>query len=91
MENETGTQERTGSDGSKAGGVRAKATLMRIVERARGDDLERAEHAFAGLSQDQLNEEWGQSGRTKGELLERYRQQRREWQAAYDLAKSVCQ
>ena len=65
----------------------AKEKLMQIVERAKGDDLERAERAFRGLTGDQLNEEYGQSGRTKGEILEGYRKERREWEQAYALAK----
>ena len=65
----------------------AKEKLMQIVECAKGDDLERAERAFRGLTGDQLNEEYGQSGRTKGEILEGYRKERREWEQAYALAK----
>ncbi len=65
----------------------AKEKLMQIVECAKGDDLERAELAFRGLTEDQLKEEYGQSGRTKGEILTGYRNERREWEKAYALAK----
>jgi hypothetical protein len=65
----------------------AKEKLMNIVECAKGDDLERAERAFRGLTADQLTEQYGQSGRTKGEILEGYRKERREWEKAYALAK----
>lgn len=65
----------------------AKEKLIRIVQKAKGDDLERAERTFQGLTGDQLNEEYGKSGRTKGEILEKYRKERREWEQAYELAK----
>ena len=67
----------------------AKEKLMHIVRGANGDDLERAERAFRGLTGDQLNEEYGQSGRTKGEILEGYRKERLEWEQAYALAKQA--
>ena len=67
----------------------AKEKLIRIVEEAKGDNLERAEHAFRGLAGDQLNEEYGQSGRTKGEILDGYRRERADWKSAYALAKAV--
>lgn len=67
----------------------AKEKLIRILENAKGDNLERAEMSFGKLTEDQLKEEWGRSGRTKGEILEGYREERKEWQAAYDLARSI--
>ena len=64
----------------------AKEKLIQIVESAKSDNLERAERAFRGLSGEQLKEEYGRSGRTKGEVLEGYREDRREWEQAYALA-----
>lgn len=63
--------------------------LILIVERARGDDLERAERAFQGLTTEQLAEEYAASGRTKGEMLDIYRKERREWEQAYTLVKQL--
>ena len=65
----------------------AAEKLRRIVEDARGDDLERAERAFAGMSNKELNEPHGASGKTHREILEGYRQERREWAAARALVK----
>ena len=73
--------------GVRKGNMTAKEKLMQIVECAKGDDLERAERAFRGLTEDQLKEEYGQSGRTKGEILTGYRNERRDWEQAYALAK----
>ena len=67
----------------------AKDKLIRIVESAKGDDLERAEMSFGRLTKDQLKEEYGRSGRTKGEILEGYRQEREEWKEAYDLVRRI--
>jgi len=67
----------------------AQKKLLLIVERTRGDDLERAELAFRGLTKEQLAQEYGESGRTKGEMLDIYRKERREWEQAYALAKQL--
>lgn len=59
-------------------------TLLKIVRNAKGDDLERAEMAFANRP-DLLDHEYGQSGQTRRQILEGYRKGRTEWQAALDL------
>ena len=64
----------------------AKEKLLKIVEAAKNDDLECAEYAFRYSN---LNELFGQSGKTKGQVLDAYRKERQEWQAAYDLVKSL--
>ncbi len=69
--------------------MNAKEKLLHIVQNARGDDLERAEHDFAKYSFDQLQEQHGQSGRTRQEVLDDYQRERREWQAACDLAQEI--
>ena len=69
--------------------MNGKEKLLRIVLDALGDDLERAEMAFSGLSPEQLQEEYGQSGKTKAQLLEEYRRGRKEWQTAYELAATL--
>ena len=48
-----------------------KVELLRILEGARGDDLFRAQLAFKGSN---LDEQWGQSGRTKREILAGYQE-----------------
>jgi len=68
----------------------AKTKLVRIVENARGDDLERAERQFAGMSDEDLDKPWGHNGITCREVLEGHRKERREWEAALALAKSVA-
>ena len=67
----------------------AKEKLIRIVEEAKGDDLERAEHAFRGMTKDQLSEPYGHSGSTCGQILDGYRRERADWKRAYALAKAV--
>jgi hypothetical protein len=67
----------------------AKEKLIQIVRNAKDDSLERAEHAFRGLTEAELKQEYGCSGQTKGEILEGYRNDRREWEQAYALAQTV--
>lgn len=67
----------------------AKQKLMRIVENGKGDDLERARHAFRHLGENGMNMEWDKSGKTCQQILVEYVQERAEWQAAYDLACSL--
>jgi hypothetical protein len=59
--------------------------LFQIVRNAKGDDLERAERAFGHLSASQLKENYGESGNSKGNILEGYRKERKLWQEAFDL------
>ena len=48
-----------------------------MISRAKGDDLERCEFTFKGLSQEIMELEYGCSGRTHAEVLESYRRERR--------------
>ena len=59
--------------------------LLSLVERAKGDNLERAQHAFAGLSSEKMQEKYGQSDWTRQEILDGYVQGRQKWQAAKDF------
>jgi hypothetical protein len=63
--------------------------LLRILESAKGDDLERVELAFQFYSEKEMNQEHGQSGSTRKEILDRYKQERAEWKAAYDLLQKL--
>ena len=67
----------------------AAEKLRRIVDNARGDDLERAERCFAGMSEAEMDMPYGQSGKTRREILEDYRRERAEWRAAKMLADSL--
>jgi hypothetical protein len=59
--------------------------LRRIVAYAKGDDLERANFAFASFSEEELDQEHGQSGETRRAVWDSYKRAREEWQAASDL------
>ena len=63
--------------------------LIRIVDGARGDDLERARRAYKGLTPELMALEYGQSGKTCAEILKGYEDERQEWQAARDLLHSL--
>ena len=56
--------------------------ILRALQAYRGDDLERAERAFAGLSDAQLDRPYGQSGKTCRQILEEYREHVARVQAA---------
>lgn len=49
---------------------------LTVIEAAlnayRGDDLARARRCFDGCSAEQMQEPWGQSGRTRAEILRGY-------------------
>lgn len=63
----------------------AAKKLLRIVKNAKGDNLERAEMAFRGLPSVTMQEKYGSSGRTRQTILNDYRHERAEWQAAKEL------
>ena len=69
--------------------MNAKEKLLRIVENAKGDDLERAESFCKNCTPEQMKYKFGNSGITNQEMLERYRKEREEWQEAYDLLKEM--
>ncbi len=50
--------------------------LIRIVENARGDDLERARMAFGRMSAADLGKQHGESGHTRREILQEYERER---------------
>lgn len=55
----------------------------------RCDNLERASRAFSGKTPEQMQEQYGFSGKTCQHVLEGYRQDRAEWQASWDLLVKV--
>jgi len=66
-------------------------TLQRIVRNAKGDDLERARMAFGKMSNEQLDQQYGQSGQTCREILNEYEVQRKEYLAAVELLNKMAQ
>ncbi len=51
-----------------------KRTILRALQNYRGDDYERASHAFRGLTPEQMQQPYGHSGQTKQAILDGYRQ-----------------
>lgn len=49
-----------------------RKTIMDALSQHRGDDLERARAAFSHLTQKQMHEPWGQTGKTPNEILAEY-------------------
>lgn len=65
------------------------ARIKRAMENAKGDDLDRMVRVFKYLADADMRTEYGNSGKTRYEILERHRQDRAEWQAAWDLLVNV--
>lgn len=63
----------------------AAARLRQAIRQVQGDDLERAELAFRGLTPAQLQEPFGHSGRTKQQVLDEYREHRARDRAAQEF------
>lgn len=63
--------------------------LRQIVENARGDNLERARLAFGGMTSAQLDEQHGQSGKTRRQILKGYEDERASYEAARALVESL--
>ncbi len=49
-----------------------KAMCLRAMANSMGDDLERARSAFRGLSSAEMGHQYGQSGRTRQEIITEY-------------------
>ena len=67
----------------------ARQKLKQIVENAVGDDLERARASFRGMSDKELDEQHGQSGMTRRQVLEGYETERKSYLAAKNLAETL--
>lgn len=63
----------------------AARRLVEIVDRAKGDDLERVEHHYGRMTDEQLNQRYGPGMKTRRQVLEECRRDRRDWQEARDL------
>ena len=62
---------------------------LRALEVYRGDDFCRAEHAFRGLSDKEMDKEYGQSGKTRKQILDGYREKNAEIQRSIDFLKGL--
>lgn len=56
--------------------------LRQIVDNARGDDWERSRRMFGRMTSTELNQEYGQSGRTCREILAEHEEEQANWLAA---------
>lgn len=57
---------------------------IQALNNAKGDDLYRAQMAFAGLGDAEMNQLHGLSGQTKREILDGYHQHERKINSAID-------
>jgi hypothetical protein len=51
-----------------------KELAVQALENMRGDDQYRAERAFRNCTPEQMNQEYGESGQTRSEILNGYRE-----------------
>lgn len=65
-----------------------KKLALRALENLRGDDLERARSAFRNCTSAQMQEQYGQSGKTRAEILADYEADRAKINAAIDWLKT---
>ena len=55
-----------------------KSLILEALHQYAGDNLERAECAWGGLNQEEMQMQHGQSGRTRQETIDGYRSHRKE-------------
>jgi hypothetical protein len=65
-----------------------KELAIRALENMRGDDAARARSEFRGLTTKQMQEQYGQSGKTRAQVLAKYEGHDAEVQAAIDWVKA---
>lgn len=66
-----------------------KDFIIECIEKARGDDLYRARRSFRGLSTTQMQEQHGQSGRTRQQILDDYQDRYDKCDAAIYLVRVI--
>lgn len=66
-----------------------KELAIKALEMAKGDDFLRAKHAFWGLTNEQMEQQHGQSGKTRREILAQYQKHHDDHQAAIQWLKGV--
>ena len=62
---------------------------IQALENMRGDDLERAKRAFRNCSPEQMNQEYGESGRTRNEIINAYYEKETKINEAIEWVKKV--
>ncbi len=60
-----------------------KDYVIHAMRNAKGDDLERANIAFGDFTEKELDEPHGQSGRTRREVWQDYKDDRAKWYKAF--------
>lgn len=63
-------------------------TILNALERYRGDDLYRARSAFRGLSDEEMDKQYGQSGKTKRQIVDEYAEHDSTVEAAINWVKA---
>ena len=58
-----------------------KRYILGTLRNVQGDDLERAQMAFSHYTPEQMQKEWGQSGKTCQEILDSYLVERKRLEA----------
>jgi len=66
-----------------------KDLVLQGLSRLRGDDYERASHAFRAFTPTQMQEQHGQSGKTRQQILDDYRNYAKAVEAAIAEVKSL--
>lgn len=61
-----------------------KALAIRALQSMRGDDSTRARNAFRNCTPEQMQQEYGESGRTRAQILAEYEEHDAAVQAAID-------
>ncbi len=64
--------------------------ILSAIARSDGDDLERAQHHFRGLTPVQMQEQHGQSGKTRQQILDEYVEYRLKNIEAREFFKALC-
>ncbi len=59
-----------------------KELTLRTLHNARSDDTYRAKAAFRGLSAKEMTENYGQSGKTRQQIIDEYETSDRQYDAA---------
>ena len=66
-----------------------KDYIKRVIERSRGDDLYRARMAFRNLSSEKMDELYGESNKTRKQIVEEYEAHERLTDAALKWLEEV--
>lgn len=66
-----------------------KDLVIRALVSMQGDDLARARRAFSGLSDFEMSQEYGSSGKTRAEILAEYEEHSEQISAAITWVKSM--